>query len=76
MSMGHDPRETQKEGRASATTAARSGNTLLIQNDLGTTDAHVLVVRITDTTWVVTHTDIQLQRLRFFHSLLEETGIR
>ena len=59
-----------------ATTAARSGSTLLIQNDLGTTDAHVLVVRITGTTAVVTHTDIHLQRLRFFQSLLEETGIR
>ena len=59
-----------------ATTAARSGSALLIQNDLGTTDAHVLVVRITETTGVVAHTDIHLQRLRFFQSLLEETGIR
>jgi hypothetical protein len=58
-----------------ATTAARSGSTLLIQNDLGTTDAHVLVVRITETSAVVTHTDVHLQRLRFFQSLLEETGI-
>jgi uncharacterized protein Yka (UPF0111/DUF47 family) len=59
-----------------ATTAARSGSTLLIQNDLGTTDAHVLVVRITETTAAVTHTDIHLQRLRFFQSLLEKTGIQ
>ncbi len=58
-----------------STTAARSGSTLLIQNDLGTTDAHVLVVRITETTAEVTHTDIHVQRLRFFQSLLEETGI-
>jgi len=59
-----------------ATTAARSDGTLLLQNDLGTTDAHVLVVRITEMTGVVTHTDIHLQRLRFFQSLLEETGIK
>jgi hypothetical protein len=59
-----------------ATTAARSGSTLLIQNDLGTTDAHVLVVRITGTSAVVTHTDIHVQRLRFFQSLLAETGIQ
>jgi len=59
-----------------ATTAARSDSTLLIQNDLGTTDAHVLVVRITEASAVVTHTDIHVQRLRFFQSLLEETGIQ
>ena len=58
------------------TTAARAGSTLLIQNDLGTTDAHVLVVRVTETTALVAHTDIHLQRLRFFQSLLDETGIR
>ena len=59
-----------------ATTAARSDSTLLIQNDLGTTEAHVLVVRITETSAVVTHTDIHLQRLRFFQSLLDGTGIQ
>ena len=59
-----------------ATTAARSGDTLLIQNDLGTTAAHVLVVRVTGTVVLVTHTDIHLQRLRFFQSLLEGTGLQ
>jgi hypothetical protein len=39
-----------------ATTAARSDGTLLIQNDLGTTEAHVLVVRVTETSALVTHT--------------------
>ena len=58
------------------TTAARSDSTLLIQNDLGTTAAHVLVIRVTGTNAVVTHTDIHLQRLLFFQSLLEATGIQ
>jgi hypothetical protein len=58
------------------TTAARSGGTLLIQNDLGTTEAHVLVVRVTETNAVITHTDIHLQRLRFFQGLLAETRIQ
>jgi len=58
------------------TTAARAGDTLLIQNDLGTTEAHVLVVRLTETNAVVTHTDIHVQRLRFFQSLLDGTGIQ
>ena len=58
------------------TTAARSGGTLLMQNDLGTTEAHVLVVRVTETNAVVTHTDIHVQRLRFFQGLLAGTGIQ
>jgi uncharacterized protein Yka (UPF0111/DUF47 family) len=58
-----------------ATTAARSGGTLLVQNDLGMTAAHVLVIRVSQTDVVVSHTDIHLQRLRFFQSLLAETGI-
>jgi hypothetical protein len=59
-----------------ATTAVRSGNTVLIQNDLGTTEAHVLVIRVTGTTAVVSHTDIHVQRLHFFQSLLEGSGIQ
>jgi len=55
---------------------SRSGGTLLIQHDLGTTKAHVLVVRVTETNAVITHTDIHLQRLRFFQGLLAETRIQ
>jgi len=36
----------------------------------------VLVVRVTETNAVVTHTDIHLQRLRFFEGLLAGTGIQ
>jgi uncharacterized protein Yka (UPF0111/DUF47 family) len=57
------------------TTAARSGETLFIQNNLGTTEAHVLVIRVTGSAASVTHTDIHPQRLRFFQSLLEGSGI-
>lgn len=56
-------------------TAARAGNLLLIQNDIGTTDAHVLVIRIEGETLALTHTDVHLQRLRFFQSLLAPAGI-
>ncbi len=55
--------------------AARSDGRLLIQNDIGTTDAHVLVIAVEGTTAVVTHTDVHLQRLRFFQDLLGEAGI-
>ena len=52
------------------TTATRSGNRLVIQNDIGTTDAHVIVVHVADRTVTVTYTDIHPERLRFFQDLL------
>lgn len=52
-----------------ATTATRSDGQLLIQNDIGTTDAHVLVVHVTADAVSVTYTDVHLQRLLFFQGL-------
>jgi hypothetical protein len=40
-----------------ATTAVRGGETLLIQNDIGETDAHVLVVHVTGLTVTLTYSD-------------------
>lgn len=40
-----------------ATTATRSGGHLVIQNDIGTTDAHVIVIHVQDLTVSVTYTD-------------------
>ena len=53
------------------TTATRTGDDLVIQNDIGTTDAHVLVVHVSGQTVTLTYTDIHLQRLLFFESLFE-----
>ena len=53
------------------TTATRSGARLVIQNDIGTTDAHVLVVHVEGLEASVTYTDVHLQRLLFFQSLFE-----
>jgi uncharacterized protein Yka (UPF0111/DUF47 family) len=53
------------------TTATRTGTKLLIQNDIGVTDAHVLVVNVEDKTVSVVYTDIHMQRLEFFQSLFE-----
>ncbi len=53
------------------TTATEHGGRLLIQNDIGTTDAHVLVVRVRGLEAGVTYTDIHDARLRFFKSLFE-----
>jgi uncharacterized protein Yka (UPF0111/DUF47 family) len=51
------------------TTATRTGSRLVIQNDIGTTDAHVLVVHVEGRTCALTYTDVHLQRLLFFQSL-------
>ena len=40
-----------------------------MQNDLGTTDAHVLVVAVEKLTVSITYTDTHLQRLAFFRDL-------
>lgn len=53
------------------TTATRSGKCLVIQNDIGTTDAHVLVVHVEKRRVTLTYTDVHMQRLRFFRSLFE-----
>lgn len=53
-----------------ATTATRSGDRLVIQNDIGTTDAHVIVVHVERCTVSVTYTDVHPERLQFFQSLL------
>ncbi|MFN3746870.1 MAG: DUF47 domain-containing protein, partial [Hyphomicrobiaceae bacterium] len=53
------------------TTATEHDGRLLIQNDIGTTDAHVLVVRIEKLIVTVTYTDVHRQRLEFFKSLLD-----
>ena len=51
------------------TTATEHAGRLLIQNDIGTTDAHVLVVRVDDLAVTLTYTDVHRARLKFFQSL-------
>jgi hypothetical protein len=53
------------------TTATRMGPKLVIQNDIGMTDAHVLVVNIEGMTVSIVHTDIHMSRLKFFQSLFD-----
>jgi len=53
-----------------ATTAARLRGGLSIQNDLGTTDAHVVVIRVTGMLARVTYSDVHGKRVRFFKEML------
>ena len=57
------------------TTATEAEGRLLIQNDIGTTDAHVLVIRVEGLAVTVAYTDIHRPRLRFFKSLFEGFGM-
>lgn len=54
------------------TMATRSGGRLLIQNDIGTTDAHVVVIAVKKNAVTVTYTDVHLARAKFFISLFEK----
>lgn len=59
-----------------AATATRIGGRLLIQNDLGTTDAHVVVLAIEGLTVTVTYTDVHRRRLQFFESLMDGLAVQ
>ncbi|KPF71349.1 hypothetical protein IP69_06535 [Bosea sp. AAP35] len=58
-----------------ATTATRSGERLLIQNDIGTTDAHVIVIHVEGHTVSVTYTDVHPERLAFFQTMLKPHAV-
>ncbi len=55
-----------------ATTATRAGNRLTIQNDIGETDAHVVVVAVEPDAVVITYTDVHRTRAKFFTGLLRD----
>ena len=54
------------------TSATRSGSSLIIQNDIGATDAHVIVIRVQGLSVTITYTDVHRARARFFTKLLGE----
>jgi len=54
------------------TTATHSNDRLLIQNDLGTADAHVVVIAVRRNSVTVTYTDVHRARAKFFVSLLDK----
>lgn len=57
-------------------TVVRSGERLVIQNDIGTTDAHVIVIAITNNVVTVTYTDVHRSRAKFFISLFDGFEIK
>ena len=53
------------------TTATRDGDHLAIQNDLGVTDAHVVVIHVRELKATIIYTDAHRTRARFIRELLE-----
>jgi uncharacterized protein Yka (UPF0111/DUF47 family) len=58
-----------------ATTATRAGGRLVIQNDIGTTDAHVIVIHVDELVVSVTYTDVHAERLAFFQEMLKPHAV-
>lgn len=56
------------------TAATRDGDKLLIQNDIGTNDAHVLVLEVRDQTLSLTYSDLHAARFDFFCRALARFG--
>jgi len=59
-----------------ATNAARSGSRLTIQNDIGETDAHVVVITVEADAVTVTYTDVHLARAKFFSGLFRDFPVQ
>lgn len=56
------------------TAATRDGERLLIQNDIGTSDAHVLVLEVVGLRISLTYSDLHRSRFAFFQRQLAELG--
>ena len=57
------------------TTATHVAGRLLVQNDIGLTEAHVLVVTVEGLAATVTYTDVHLPRLLFFQNMLDRFDV-
>ena len=51
------------------TTATRSGHRLVIQNDIGMTEAHVLIIHVEGMQVTLTYTDIHIETAGLFQHL-------
>ncbi|HEY9228283.1 MAG TPA: hypothetical protein VIP11_16625, partial [Gemmatimonadaceae bacterium] len=57
------------------TTATRSGARPTIQNDIGETDAHVVLIAVEGNVVTITHTDVHRSRARFLSDLLRSFSV-
>ena len=59
-----------------ATVAARTGERFTIQNDIGETDAHVVVIAVEPEAVIVTYSDVHLPRAKFFTGLFRDFDVQ
>ena len=57
------------------TTATRAGERLVIQNDIGVTDAHVIVIHVEALRVTVTYSDVHPERVGFLRDLLAPMNV-
>ena len=76
MAGVNDTRRLKFDHPGLDTTASRDGDRLSIQNDLGVSAVHVVVVHVSDLTATVNYTDPRRARIRFFHDLLRPYDVR
>jgi hypothetical protein len=58
------------------TTAAHEGDRLTIQNDLGMTPAHILVIHVSGLSATLTYADVHRSRIRFLQEMLQTYDVR
>lgn len=58
-----------------STTVGRAGARLVIQNDIGATDAHVIVIHVEGLEVSTTYTDVHRVRAKFFTAMFEGRGV-
>ena len=54
----------------------RAGARLAIQNDIGATDAHVVVTAVEGDTVTITYTDVHRSRAQFFTDMFAGNGVK
>jgi uncharacterized protein Yka (UPF0111/DUF47 family) len=69
-------RELKFDHPGLGTTATRSGDRLVLQNDIGLTEAHVLVIHVEPPQVSLTYTDVHPQRLLFFQGLFQRFAVQ
>ncbi len=57
------------------TTATRAQNKLVIQNDIGSTDAHVIVIHVDGLTVELTYSDVHPERIQFLREMLQSYAV-
>jgi hypothetical protein len=76
MNGVNQTRESMFDHPGLGTTATHSGERLVIQNDIGMTDAHVLVIHVEERQVTLTYSDVHIDRLVFFQNLFDRFAVR